>query len=123
MHKLLQFKVEGRAVAKERARMTKYGATYTPQKTVDWENKVASAWNDKFGMLSLEGKLRVTINIYTDRHKIQDVDNLAKSILDGMGKAGAFAKSDAQVYSLGVVKYEAKEDLCVMVSVTGLDAL
>jgi Holliday junction resolvase RusA-like endonuclease len=120
MDKLLTFKIEGRAVAKERPRLLRNGGVFTPQKTVDYENKVAEAWNSKFGMLSLEGKLRVTINFYTDRHAKQDVDNLAKSILDGMQRAGAFAKGDHQVYSLGAIKHEAKDDLCVMVSVIGL---
>jgi Holliday junction resolvase RusA-like endonuclease len=101
--------------------MTKMGGVYTPKTTVDWEKIVASAWNDKFGMLSLNGKLRVTINVYTDRHAKQDVDNLAKSILDGMQRAGAFSEGDEQVYSLGVVKHAATDNLCVWVSVVALD--
>ena len=101
--------------------MTKMGGVYTPKTTVDWEKIVASAWNDKFGMLSLNGKLRVTINVYTDRHAKQDVDNLAKSILDGMQRAGAFSDGDHQVYSLGIVKHAATTELCVVVSVTELD--
>lgn len=101
--------------------MTKMGGVYTPKTTVDYEKQVAAAWNNKFGMLSLNGALRVTINVYTDRHAKQDVDNLAKSILDGMQRAGAFSDGDHQVYSLGVVKYPATTDLCVMVSVIGID--
>jgi len=101
--------------------MTRTGGVYTPKTTVDFEKHVASAWNDKFGMLALEGRLRVTINVYTDRHLKQDVDNLAKSILDGMQRAGAFAQGDEQVYSLGVMKYPATEELCTMVSITSID--
>ena len=98
------------------------GAIFTPARTVQYENKVAAAWNDKFGMLALEGKLRVTINAYTDRHTVQDIDNIAKSVLDGMQRAGAFSKGDAQVYSLGAVKHAAvKTELGVWVSVIGLD--
>ena len=121
MDKLLRFRIDGRAVPKGRPRMTKMGGVYTPKTTVDWEKIVASAWNDKFGMLSLNGKLRVTINVYTDRHAKQDVDNLAKSILDGMQRAGAFADGDHQVYSLGIIKHAATTELCVVVSVTELD--
>jgi len=101
--------------------MTKSGGVYTPKTTVDYEKLVAGAWNDKYGMLSLDGKLRVTINIYTDRHAKQDVDNLAKSILDGMQRAGAFAHGDEQVYSLGVMKHAATTDLCVWVSIIQLE--
>jgi Holliday junction resolvase RusA-like endonuclease len=121
MDKLLRFQILGRAVPKGRPRMTKMGGVYTPKTTVDYEKEVASAWNQKFGMLSLNGRLRVTINVYTDRHEKQDVDNLAKSILDGMQRAGAFISGDEQVYSLGVVKHPAKTDLGVWVSVIGID--
>lgn len=101
--------------------MTRAGGVYTPKTTVDYEKIVAAAWNDKYGMLALNGRLRVTINVYTDRHAKQDVDNLAKSILDGMQRAGAFAQGDEQVYSLGVIKHAATIDLGVWVSVVGLD--
>jgi Holliday junction resolvase RusA-like endonuclease len=101
--------------------MTRSGGVYTPKTTVDYEKLVAAAWNTKYGMLALNGRLRVTINIYTDRHAIQDVDNLAKSILDGMQRAGAFSDGDHQVYSLGIVKHAATTELCVVVSVTELD--
>ena len=100
--------------------MTRAGGVYTPKTTVDYEKQVAAAWNDAYGMLALNGRLRVTINVHTDRHAKQDVDNLAKSILDGMQRAGAFADGDEQVYSLGVMKHAATTDLCVWVSVTQL---
>ena len=121
MDKLLRFRIDGRAVPKGRPRMTRSGGVYTPKTTVDYEKIVAAAWNDKFGMLALNGRLRVTINVYTDRHAKQDVDNLAKSILDGMQRAGAFFDGDEQVYSLGIVKHAATEELCVVVSVTALE--
>jgi Holliday junction resolvase RusA-like endonuclease len=121
MDNLLRIRIEGRAVPKGRPRMTRSGGVYTPKTTVDYEKLVAAAWNNKYGMLALNGKLRLAIHIWTDRHAKQDVDNLAKSILDGMQRAGAFAQGDEQVYSLGVIKYPAKVDLCVMVSVMQLE--
>ena len=114
---MIRFPIHGRAVPKGRPRMTRTGGVYTPKTTVDYEKLVASAWNDHFGMLSLDGKLRVTINVHTDRHQKQDVDNLAKSILDGLQRAGAFAEGDHQVYSLGVMKYPAKDDFVTWVSI------
>lgn len=121
MDNLLRLRIDGRPVPKGRPRMTKTGGVYTPKTTVDYEKIVAAAWNDKFGMLSLDGRLRVTLNFYTDRHAKQDVDNLAKSVLDGLQRAGAFAHGDEQVYSLGVVKYPASDNWCVMVSITTID--
>lgn len=121
MDNLLRFRIDGRAVPKGRPRMTRAGGVYTPKTTVEYEKQVAAAWNDKFGMMALNGRLRVTINVHTDRHAKQDVDNLAKSILDGMQRAGAFTTGDEQVYSLGVIKHAATTDLCVWVSVTQLE--
>jgi len=102
--------------------MLRTGHVITPPRTLAYEKIVAEAWNNTFGMLSLTGKLRVTINVHTDRHTVQDVDNLAKSILDGMQKAGVFSAGDEQVYSLGVIKHPStKDEAGVWVSVTGLD--
>jgi Holliday junction resolvase RusA-like endonuclease len=121
MDNLMRFRIDGRAVPKGRPRMTKMGGVYTPKTTVDYEKLVAAAWNDKYGMLALNGRLRVIINIYTDRHAKQDVDNLAKSILDGMQRAGAFSQGDEQVYSLGVIKHAATDYVGVWVSIHQLE--
>jgi Holliday junction resolvase RusA-like endonuclease len=121
MDKILRFEIPGRAVPKGRPRMTKMGGVYTPKTTVDYEKLVAGAWNDKYGMLALNGKVRVIINVYTDRHAKQDVDNLAKSILDGMQRAGAFSDGDEQVYSLGVMKHPATDYVGVWVTIHQLD--
>lgn len=103
--------------------MTRTGGVYTPKTTVDYEKHVAGAWNTSQGMRSLEGRLRVLINVHTDRHGKQDVDNLGKSILDGMQRAGAFAQGDEQVYSLTVVKYpcDTPDKLGAWVSVSPWD--
>jgi Holliday junction resolvase RusA-like endonuclease len=98
--------------------MTRSGGVYTPKTTVDYEKLVAAAWNNTYGMLALEGKLRVTINAYTDRANKQDVDNIAKSILDGLQRAGAFSHGDDQVWCLSVIKWDSKERLCAVVAIT-----
>jgi len=101
--------------------MTRTGGVYTPKTTVDYEKRVAEAWNTQIGMVSLEGPLRVVIHVYTDRAAKQDVDNLAKSILDGLQRGGAFASGDEQVKTLCVSKYDAKIDMCAMVTVAHYD--
>jgi Holliday junction resolvase RusA-like endonuclease len=116
----LRFSIPGRAVPKGRPRFSKYGGVYSPKTTVEFENHVAECWVREFGETSLEGRLRVVINVHTDRHAKQDVDNLAKSVLDGMQKAGAFAQGDHQVYVLGVSKYDATENFVTWVSITDL---
>ena len=118
---MLRIKIDGRAVPKGRPRMTRTGGVYTPKTTVDFEKKVAAAWNDQIGMLMLDGPLRVVIHVYTDRAAKQDVDNLAKSVLDGLQRGGAFAQGDEQVRTLCVSKYDAKVNLCTMVTVAHYD--
>jgi Holliday junction resolvase RusA-like endonuclease len=117
---MLRIKIDGRAVAKERPRLTKYGGVFTPAKTVEYENKVAAAWNSQIGMLTLTGDLRVVIHVYTDRAGKQDVDNLAKSILDGLQKGGAFA-NDVQVKTLCITKHASDAELCTMVTIAHYD--
>lgn len=101
--------------------MSRNGGVYTPKTTVEFEKHVAEAWFNQYGMLSFNGKLRVVIHVYTDRTAKQDVDNLAKSVLDGLQRAGAFSDGDEQVWTLCVSKHAAKEDLCTMVTIAPLD--
>ncbi len=117
---MLRIKIDGRAVPKGRPRMTKMGGVYTPKTTVDFEKKVAEAWNTQVGMLSMTGDLRVVIYVFTDRGAKQDVDNLAKSILDGLQRGGAFAVGDEQVRTLVITKHPSK-DPCTMVTVAHYD--
>ena len=97
--------------------MTRSGGVYTPKTTVDYERKVAEAWNTQVGMVSMTGDLRVIIHVYTDRAAKQDVDNLAKSVLDGLQRGGAFITGDEQVKTLCVSKHYSKTELCTMVTV------
>jgi Holliday junction resolvase RusA-like endonuclease len=101
--------------------MTRAGGVYTPATTVEFEKRVAEAWNSQMGMLSMEGELRVVIHVYTDRAAKQDVDNLAKSVLDGLQRGGAFAVGDEQVRTLVITKHPSKVDLCTMVTVAHYD--
>lgn len=118
---MLRVRIDGRAVPKGRPRMTRTGGVYTPKTTVDFERKVAEAWNTQVGMISMAGDLRVVIHVYTDRAAKQDVDNLAKSVLDGLQRGGAFAVGDEQVKTLCVSKHAAKSDLCTMVTIAHYD--
>ena len=95
----------GRPVPKARPRMTRSGGVYTPKTTVDFEKAIGNAWFDKYGETKLEGMIKVWIYFCTDRHGKQDVDNLAKSVLDGLQRANCFATGDEQVYELTASKY------------------
>ena len=105
MAKNYDLRVEGHPVAKERPRFTRYGGVHTPQRTVEFEKLVGNAWFDKYGETKLEGMIEVWIHFGTKTHMKQDVDNLAKSVLDGLQRANAFERGDEQVYKLTASKY------------------
>lgn len=97
--------VPGHPVAKERPRLTRNGGVHTPQKTVQFEKMVGNAWFDKYGETRLEGMLQVWLYFGTKTHSRQDIDNLTKSVLDGLERANAFEKGDQQVYKITASKY------------------
>lgn len=103
-------RVTGKPVPKGRPRFTRYGGTYTPPTTVEYENRVADAWKQTYGDLSLGGKLEAFLYFGSYNHVKQDVDNLAKSALDGLQKAGAFTNGDEQIYRLTASKFPTTRD-------------
>lgn len=105
MAKHYSLTVLGHPVAKERPRLARNGGVHTPAKTVQFEKLVGNTWWEKYGETKLEGKLQVWVYFGTKTHSRQDVDNLAKSVLDGLERANAFEKGDQQVYKLTASKY------------------
>lgn len=108
-------KIPGRAVPKGRPRFSRTGGVYNPKTTNDYERLVANAWFEKYGSTAIEGNIEAQIVVATDRHQKQDVDNLAKSILDGLQKGGAFIEGDQQIYKLAISKIPAAKDNCCVV--------
>lgn len=88
---------------------------YNPKTTNDYERLVANTWFEKYGNTAISGQIEAQIVVATDRHQKQDVDNLAKSILDGLQKGGAFAEGDQQVYKLAISKVAASKETCCAV--------
>ena len=107
MDKNYSITVPGRPVPKGRPRLARNGHVFTPETTVAFEIKVANAWYEKYGATELEGNLEVFCYFATDRHGKQDVDNLAKSVLDGLERGRAFMSGDQQVYKITASKYPA----------------
>ncbi len=114
MAKHFDLTVEGHPVAKERPRLTRYGGVHTPSRTVEFEKLIGNAWFDKYGETKLEGMLQVWIYFATKTHSRQDIDNLAKSVLDGLQRANAFEKGDQQVYKLTASKYPSEKQQTVI---------
>lgn len=87
---VINFTVPGQAVPKERPRLGRGHHFYTPQKTKDYEAHVgacamkwasfrAQPWpTDRFYIL--------TVNVYHGDDDPRDLDNIVKSICDGLNK-------------------------------------
>lgn len=123
-----EFKIPGRAQAKQRPRMGRSGIVYTPKETLVYENYVKMCYSDyakEFGWLPYENQVRAEIEVLVavpksdsktkKKAKIEgmirpavkpDCDNLAKSILDSLN--GLAYQDDKQVVELVVKKYYAE---------------
>ena len=123
-----EFKIPGKAQAKQRPRMGRSGIVYTPKETLVYENYVKMCYSDyakQFGWLPYENQVRAEIEVLVavpksdsktkKKAKIEgmirpavkpDCDNLAKSILDSLNKLAYH--DDRQVVELFVKKYYAE---------------
>ena len=98
---MISFFVPGKPVGKERPRLGKSGNVYTPSKTKDWEHMIGLIANEHFRDSIFEDEVGVALFFFL-RGKRGDIDNLAKSVLDGL--QGVAYKNDSQVYILFVQK-------------------
>lgn len=108
------FAIPGKPFAKQRARVTKFGA-YTPKATVSFERTVGQYAMQQF-KVPITGPVRLTVSAtfelpkswskkkkaeHMDRHHTQkpDLDNIIKAISDGLNRI-AFV-DDGQVAEYG----------------------
>lgn len=119
---MIKFQILGKPVAKARPRLSKFGYTYTPEKTVNYENLVKYTFQSEFpNHKPFEGYIEANITAVFDipksyskkktkellethnnyNHK-PDCDNLAKIILDSLN--GIAYKDDSQVTVLHINK-------------------
>jgi Holliday junction resolvase RusA-like endonuclease len=135
---MVNFTVYGEPVAKARPRFTRQGRTYTPKKTHDYESEVAMMAKAAIGA-SPPLETPVAVHVYvtfpvpqsyskkrrdaclngSELHtKKPDLDNVVKSITDGMN--GVIYADDSQIVSIhakkvwgvqGMVEVLVKEDI------------
>ena len=117
------FSVYGECVPKGRPRFTRQGRTYTPKKTHDYESEVAMMAKSAMGSsepLETPVAVYVYVNMPVPKShskkrteaclsgserpikKTGDLDNMVKTILDGMN--GIVYKDDSQIVSLHATK-------------------
>lgn len=114
------------AVAKARARITRWGA-YTPKKTVDFENAIRRFWKSSGNEMFPNVPIKLDIICYISRPKKPknklpitrpDVDNYAKSIKDALN--GMAWKDDSFVTDLRIKKRYVDKDMnpAIHISIT-----
>jgi crossover junction endodeoxyribonuclease RusA len=93
------FTVFGPPVPKKRPVFSRNrgGLARTPEKTRAWETKVRLCAYTA-GLRPVQGLVAVSIAFYLPTLRPCDIDNLAKSIMDGLN--GAAFKDDSQVWEL-----------------------
>lgn len=138
---MVVFTVPGKPQGKARARTKTNGVTYTPEKTVLYENLVKTCFLESQPRQRWFNKEPLAVNIYarfsipkskTKREKTgmlqgyilptikPDADNIAKVICDALN--GVAYADDTQVVRLTVVKEYVREDTPPHVTVS-IDAL
>lgn len=128
MPKIYEFEVKGKPQAKQRPRFSKYGKIYTPTQTHSYENWIKLCFINQYpNFKTLEGPIDMRIYIYKSIPKSEsktkkiemskniikptkkpDIDNIVKSIFDGLNKIAY--KDDSQICSLYVEKIYSEEE-------------
>ncbi|MCH7761682.1 RusA family crossover junction endodeoxyribonuclease [candidate division TA06 bacterium] len=92
--------VPGPPVPKQRPRRNARGVWYTPSRTKRYEEKVG--WHARSAGLSaaLTGSVKLEIRLWLPDRRRRDIDNIAKSIADGLN--GVAWEDDSQVTELVV---------------------
>ena len=121
-----RLEINTRPIPKARPRLSKF-AVYTPKKTADYEKLIAFEWKKKYKNLILKNAVKLDLvfvfkkaksckkTLHTQR---PDIDNLLKSILDGLNKV-AFV-DDCQVVELNSKKVFSDVDK-IVITVTELE--
>lgn len=128
--RMIEFEIIGKIQPKQRPRFKRCGAyiqTYTPQPTLDYQKLVADSYLENNSDTKLTGALIMTIDAYFNVPKSYskkkkamlmgkpnlqhngDVDNIAKSILDGLN--GIAYDDDTIIYDLHTRKFYSDNDI------------
>lgn len=116
--------IDVRPFPKERPRLCRNRLVYTPKKTADYEKLIAYEWKKKYKNLILKGAVKLDLVFVFKKAKSckktfhtqrPDIDNLLKSVLDGLNKV-AFV-DDCQVVELNSKKLFASTD-AVLIMIT-----
>lgn len=122
---IYQLEIKEKAIGKQRPRFTKWGGTYTPDKTRNYEAMIGLKFKEKYKnepsdkpmkafitfmfeppkSLSAKKREKLLLEAYT---KKPDLDNLIKSVLDGLN--GIAYMDDNQIIYIKARKEYGLED-------------
>lgn len=112
------FIIDGKPVGKERPRLGKFGGSFTPKKTKDYEFIIGFTCKPFMqGKKPFTGKVSVDVAHFCVGEKYPDLDNVIKTVLDGMN--GIVYKDDKQVNKITSSRIQASKDY-LMVHVKGV---
>lgn len=97
--------IEGDPVSKARPRFSRNGHTYTPQKTIEGEKRLAESFD---GVPRFGGNVAI-VAIFRRRTKQRiDVDNMLKAVLDAGTRANLWADDSQVTALLGFVEHDSE---------------
>jgi len=118
----VKFTIPGKAMAKQRPRVTKAGITYTPKETIHYENLVKLMYRNMHKDIFFSGPVEIVIDIFCQvpksasaKKRVQmlsgeirptkkpDIDNVCKTITDALN--GIAYRDDAQIVQLVAYKW------------------
>ena len=102
MREPVTFEVPGPPQPKQRARRSRNGRWYTPRATVAYEEAVGWVARAAGVRRPCEGPVRLTLRLWFPDQRRRDLDNCAKSILDGLNRVAW--QDDSQVVELTVTR-------------------
>ena len=126
MKKIKILEIEEKAIPKGRPRFTKWGGTYTPDRTRNYEAMIGLKYKEKYKdepsekpmkvlmafmfeppkSLSKKRREELLLQEYT---KKPDLDNLVKAVLDGLN--GIAFKDDSQIIEIEARKLYGNKDI------------
>lgn len=107
----LKIVIPGRPVPKERPRLSAAGRKiyiYTPKETSEYEKRVSLAALTAANGKAFLKNVSVEIKLFFQDRRFGDLDNYAKSILDGL--QGVIFENDKQVARLSIERYIDKNE-------------
>lgn len=110
----------------KRVQRNRFGATFVPRKTLNYERAVAALSRQHAPAAPLEGPLALVLMFFVPKPKRckrthpcvrPDVDNFAKAVMDALG--GVFWKDDGQICTLTAMKVYGTPSISVQVTELG----